>query len=966
MTGIKTHQRDSELDRVIAPEKNGDRFYDLIMTIAANQQLTNVLEIGSSAGGGSTEAFVRGLAVNPSKPRLFCLEVSKPRFDLLRETYRRFNFVNCYNMSSVEIREFPTAEDVAQFYRGVRSNLQRYELAEALRRLRQDIDYIRDFGVDAGGILRIKKDHAITNFDLVLIDGSEFTGEIEFEKTYGAKIILLGAVNAYKNFNVRQRLLADPNYRLAFEDLELRNGFSIFRRKDVEITSLHDQLPVHFFTIVLNGEPFIRYHERVLSRLPIPWHWHVVEGVASLAHDTSWSVASGGHIPAGIHDRGRSNDGTAEYLDDLAARMPDRVTLYRKPLDEFWDGKREMCSAPLSNITEECLLWQIDADELWTSEQISAVHREFVKDPSRTAALFWCDYFVGPEKIISTRYNYAQNPAQEWRRTWRLKPGDRWTAHEPPTLSRRNNWLSRQWRKLVARNPFRRRKARAYTKWFDIAARNAFRHDETEAMGAVFQHFAYATEAQVNFKESYYGYAGALEKWRALQSHRGSGFLRDYFPWVTDECMFDDAATLGVTPIAWVEDGRWTFATDAGARTQRRDCAVSRPRIVVDGYFFQIARSGIARVWLNLFRVWSKNGFADHIIVLDRAGTAPRIEGLHYVSIGAFDYARVGADSIRLEEICRRFDADLFVSTYYTTPLTTPSVFMGYDMIPEVFGFDFEEPPWKEKRRGIEHASAHIMISNNSARDLERFMPCVAPNSTIVAHCGVDPAFKPLPEREIGAFRRRHALTKPYLLLVGERTGAGGYKNGELAFKAFAALPDAERYTLLCAGGRDPLEANLTNLSGGRDVRELKLSDEELVAAYAGAHALIVPSRYEGFGLPIVEAMACGCPVIACCNSSIPEVAGDAALFISEDDPRELTARILDLESEESRYSLRKRGTAQAAQFDFKRMAATMEAALRDVHQKLVDGRLSRPGEGWGELRELERRAALELEKYPW
>jgi glycosyltransferase involved in cell wall biosynthesis len=944
MTEVKTHQSDSELDHVIAPEIKGDRLYDLIMTIAANQPLTNVLEIGSSAGGGSTEAFVRGLAVNPGKPRLFCLEVSRPRFDVLREAYRRFGFVNCYNMSSVEIGEFPTAEEVAEFYRSVRSNLQRYELAEVLRWLRQDIDYIRDSGVDAGAIGRIKRDHGITTFDLVLIDGSEFTGEIEFEKVYGAKIILLDDVNTYKNFKVRQRLLADPDYRLAIEDLELRNGFSIFRRKDVELTSLRRQLPIHFFTIVLNGEPFIRYHEHVLSRLPVPWHWHIVEGVASLVHDTSWSVASGGHIPASIHDRGRSNDGTAEYLDGLAARVPDRVTLYRKPLDEFWDGKREMCNAPLSNIMEECLLWQIDADELWTAEQISAVHREFVKDPSRTAALFWCDYFVGPEKMISTRYNYAENPAQEWRRTWRFKPGDRWLTHEPPTLSRRCNWVSRQWRKLERRSPFRRRKEKA------------FRHDETEAVGAVFQHFAYATEAQVNFKESYYGYTGALEKWRVLQSHRGSGFLRDYFPWVTDECLVDDAATLGVAPVAWVEDGRWTFATDGGTQSQRRDCALPRPRIVVDGYFFQIARSGIARVWLNLFRVWSKSGFAEYIIVLDRAGTAPRIEGLHYVPIGAFDYGRVGADSIRLEEICRRFDADLFVSTYYTTPLTTPSVFMGYDMIPEVFDLDPEAPSWREKRRGIEHASAHIMISNNSARDLERFMPCVAPNSTIVAHCGVDPAFKPLPEREIGDFRQRHALTKPYLLLVGERTGTGDYKNGELAFKAFAELPDPERYTLLCVGGKDRLEANLTKLKGGRDVRKLKLSDEELVAAYAGAHVLIVPSRYEGFGLPIVEAMACGCPVIACRNSSIPEVAGDAALFVSEDDPKELAARVTDLESAELRQSLQKRGFAQAARFDFTSMAATIEAALRDVHRKLLDGRLARPGAGWRELRELERK----------
>ena len=99
-------------------------------------------------------------------------------------------------------------------------------------------------------------------------------------------------------------------------------------------------LPIHFFTIVLNGEPFIRYHESVFRRLNVRWHWHVVEGVALLKGDTAWSRANGGHVPNTVHDRGRSNDGTAAYLDDLAARFPGNVTLYRKPLDRFWKGKR--------------------------------------------------------------------------------------------------------------------------------------------------------------------------------------------------------------------------------------------------------------------------------------------------------------------------------------------------------------------------------------------------------------------------------------------------------------------------------------------------------------------------------------------------------------------------------------------------------------------------------------------------
>src|SRR5262245_54495434 len=129
---------------------------------------------------------------------------------------------------------------------------------------------------------------------------------------------------------------------------------------------IEQDLPIHFFTIVLNGQPFIRYHIDVFRKLPFRWHWHVVEGVAELAHDTAWSRAAGGHIDASLHRHGLSNDGTSQYLDSIVHQLPESVTLYRKPSGAFWDGKREMVAAPLANVNERCLLWEVDADELWS------------------------------------------------------------------------------------------------------------------------------------------------------------------------------------------------------------------------------------------------------------------------------------------------------------------------------------------------------------------------------------------------------------------------------------------------------------------------------------------------------------------------------------------------------------------------------------------------------------------------
>jgi hypothetical protein len=293
------------------------------------------------------------------------------------------------------------------------------------------------------------------------------------------------------------------------------------------------ELPVHFFTIVLNGEPFIEYHLDVFRALPFRWQWHIVEGVAELKHDTAWSVEAGGRIADDFHTHGRSNDGTSAYLDRLAREFPDQVTVYRKPPGVFWDGKREMVSAPLPGIRERCLLWQVDADELWTVEQIVTMREAFIDQPQRSAAFFWCHYFVGPTALISTRETYANHSAWEWLRVWRYRPGDWWRAHEPPRLARRK-WY-----------------------WFrsdDVGRISPIMHAETEQMGLVFQHFAYVTEAQLRFKEIYYGYAGAVNSWRALQdalaSKGGPLMLRDYLPWVTDEAQVETAARLDVTPIA--------------------------------------------------------------------------------------------------------------------------------------------------------------------------------------------------------------------------------------------------------------------------------------------------------------------------------------------------------------------------------------------------------------------------------
>jgi glycosyltransferase involved in cell wall biosynthesis len=393
--------------------------------------------------------------------------------------------------------------------------------------------------------------------------------------------------------------------------------------------------------------------------------------------------------------------------------------------------------------------------------------------------------------------------------------------------------------------------------------------------------------------------------------------------------------------------------SDQVRETREQIYPESKPRIVVDGVFFQYQSSGIARVWTALLEEWVKSGFIKHVVFLDRGGRgAPRIPDLHCERVNLHDYAQTGADSLALERICRELGADLFVSTYYTTPTATPSFFFGYDMIPEMIRADLSQEGWREKRRAILHAAARLMISENSARDLERIYG-LPQGSTHVAHCGVWRSFYPPSLKEIASLRKYGLSDQPYVLMVGDRVGVDGYKNGELVFKAIGRLPDPSRFTLVCVGGNPIIESRFAALAPKTRMFRLRLDDDELRAAYGGAHAFLYPSRYEGFGMPVLEAMACGAPVVTCRNSSIIEIAGDAALFVGEDDADGAAQAIERLCDPSVREAFIVRGAAQASKFSFAEMARCTADALIGTHRGLSRGELARPGAVWQDLREV-------------
>ncbi|MEH2286202.1 MAG: FkbM family methyltransferase [Nostoc sp.] len=352
---------------------------------------------------------------------------------------------------------------------------------------------------------------------------------------------------------------------------------------------------------------------------------------------------------------------------------------------------------------------------------------------------------------------------------------------------------------------------------------------------------------------------------------------------------------------------------------------LSPPNILIDGIFFQLYKTGIARVWRSLLEQWSNSDFANHIIVLDRANTAPKINGIRYRTTPAYDYNNTEADKQMLQQICDEEEAELFISSYYTTPIETASVFMAYDMIPEVLGGNLNEPMWREKHNGIKHASTFIAISENTAKDLSKCFPKIPLESITVAHCGVDSLFSPASVDDIKSFKYKYGIDKPYFLLVGAGTG---YKNGILFFQAFYQLVISYAFDIICTGSGGVLAPELRTYTLGSTIHLLQLNDEELALAYSGAVALVYPSKYEGFGMPVLEAMACGCPVITCANSSITEVARDAAIYVQDDDVNALVNALCEVQKPSIRYSLITAGLAQAKKFSWTKMAQTISSAL--------------------------------------
>ena len=266
---------------------------------------------------------------------------------------------------------------------------------------------------------------------------------------------------------------------------------------------------------------------------------------------------------------------------------------------------------------------------------------------------------------------------------------------------------------------------------------------------------------------------------------------------------------------------------------------------------------------------------------------------------------------------------------------TIPQVIVVHDLLP--LRFPQEYPRQRYYFRSLvpamlKRARAVVAVSESTKQDLQLFYGLRA-NAIQVVPGGYDQS-----RYRVGLMsqpiRQQYGLPS-YLLYVGNLLP---HKNLHRLLQAFAPLSRKFPHTLVIAGRKDPryyppLEAEARALGVQERVRFLDyVPAADLPALYAAADVCVLPSLYEGFGLPILEAMACGTPVIAAHTSSMPEVAGDAAMLV---DPHDVPAISMAMESvlgnAGMREGMRRRGLARVTQFSWARTALMILKILEKV-----------------------------------
>lgn len=353
-------------------------------------------------------------------------------------------------------------------------------------------------------------------------------------------------------------------------------------------------------------------------------------------------------------------------------------------------------------------------------------------------------------------------------------------------------------------------------------------------------------------------------------------------------------------------------------------------KIYLDNIIFsKVKNGGVSNYWYELIK-YLENQNADEINYFESLNAS---ENFHRKKLNLTANKIIDVKSNALQRFLpNSFESDdrlIYHSSYYRGLKDCKNkieITTVYDFIHSYYSnFPKKQLHNLLKFNAIKRSKGVICISHNTYNDLNKLCPLKANQNAAVIHVGVSDEYYPIKDytlKEI-SFIDNHKLNGDFLLFVGGRTS---YKNFDFVV---SVINNSKQYKLVVVGGGFMTEREkklFTEEAINRVVFFPSLENRELNVLFNKASALIYPSSYEGFGIPVVEAMRAGCPVIGLNNATIREVAEESAILLNELSTSEFNLKTNQLSNQENRLEIIEKGLLESKKYSW-------EKCSRETHE---------------------------------